>query len=192
MAIRASVGRSLTHDSDGAGFAAAAEALAGLEGAAASVAIMFGTAGHDQQPLVDGVRRAIGATPLVGCSAEGVITQAGSSESSHVAAVMVVAATAGELAFHAYSVADFDRGAAGAAASLCEQIGDDAAAGGLLLPMMFATALSPSIGTKVEIKITTPARSQSQAYSSRKRRLRTSSKIASIRTTATAKITTRC
>ncbi|MGZ3443831.1 MAG: FIST signal transduction protein, partial [Polyangia bacterium] len=47
--------------------------------------------GHDQQALLDGVRAVTGAAPLSGCSAEGVISRAGSDESSHAVGVMVFA-----------------------------------------------------------------------------------------------------
>jgi len=88
MGIWASAGGSDSHDSFRAGVAAATEALAGREDA--DLILVFGTAGHDQDALLAGVRSVTGETPLGGCSAEGVIGPSMSSEGSHVIRTLVI------------------------------------------------------------------------------------------------------
>ncbi|HLU69013.1 MAG TPA: FIST N-terminal domain-containing protein, partial [Kofleriaceae bacterium] len=69
----------------------AAAAIAPLAGAAPGLVLVFGTAGYDQAQLLAGVREVTGGAPMAGCSAAGVITQAGSDEGSRVVAVMALA-----------------------------------------------------------------------------------------------------
>lgn len=91
MRSRAFVGSSDSRDSARAGRAAAAQAVAGLDGQAPSALLVFATAGHDQARLLEGVRAVSGQAPIAGCSAEGIITEAGSDEGTHAVAVMALA-----------------------------------------------------------------------------------------------------
>ena len=131
MQIQAGVGRSGTHDSAKAGREAAQAAREKLQDAAPAFALVFGTAGHDQDALLAGVSAALGPVPLSGCSAEGVITQHGSDECSHAVAVMAIAAE--DVQFRTYLVSAFAENAAQAAQSLSQQVGEAASSGGLLL-----------------------------------------------------------
>ncbi len=91
MSTIVGVGQSISRDSAAAGRQAATEALAAFAGRAPAALLVFATAGHDQQALLDGIRAVAGPVPLSGCSAEGVISRAGSDESSHAVGVMAFA-----------------------------------------------------------------------------------------------------
>ncbi|MGZ3420438.1 MAG: FIST signal transduction protein [Polyangiales bacterium] len=91
MSTSIGVGRSTNRSSIAAGREAAREAVAALGGRAPSLVLAFATAGHDQSAFVRGVGEIAGNAKLAGCSAEGVITQRGSEEQSHVAAVTAIA-----------------------------------------------------------------------------------------------------
>ncbi|MBI4955979.1 MAG: FIST C-terminal domain-containing protein [Myxococcales bacterium] len=91
MTVRVGVGKSTHHQPRTAGEEAATAALAGLDGRAPDLVLVFATTGYDQAELLCGVRARTADAPLAGCSAEGVITQDGSDEGSHVVGVMVLA-----------------------------------------------------------------------------------------------------
>jgi hypothetical protein len=91
MSTSVGIGHSQNRDSRLAGQEAGTAALVSLEGRRPSLVLMFATAGHDQAALLASVRAVTGEAPLSGCSAEGVITQAGSDEGSHAVAVMALA-----------------------------------------------------------------------------------------------------
>lgn len=84
------MGASSERASRAAGAEAARIALS-RAAAPASLVLVFATVGHDQRALLQGIVELTGDTPLVGCSGTGVITQAGSDESSFSVAVMVIA-----------------------------------------------------------------------------------------------------
>ena len=90
MSTTVGIGGSDSRDSFAAGRAAATEALAPFAGRAPGVLVVFATAGHDQQALLDGIRDVAGPVPLSGCSAEGVISRAGSDEGTHAVGVMAL------------------------------------------------------------------------------------------------------
>lgn len=91
MATRVGVGRSRSRDSRAAGREIAAQAIEPLEGRAPEMVLVFCTAGHDPNALVQSVREATGRAPLVGCSAEGIISRHGSEEHSHAAIAAAIA-----------------------------------------------------------------------------------------------------
>ena len=91
MSTTVGIGGSVSRDSFAAGQQAATEALASFAGRAPGAVLVFATAGYDQQALLDGIRAVTGPVPLSGCSAEGVISRAGSDEGSHAVGVMAFA-----------------------------------------------------------------------------------------------------
>lgn len=91
MPTSVGIGQSVNRDSHAAGRDAATAAIARLAGAPPALVLVFATAGHDQQALLDGIRAVTGDAPLSGCSAEGVISRDGSDESSHAVGVMAFA-----------------------------------------------------------------------------------------------------
>jgi len=91
MGTSVGIGQSVNRDSHAAGRDAATAAVASLAGTPPSLVLVFATAGHDQQALLDGIRAVTGDAPLSGCSAEGVISRDGSDESSHAVGVMAFA-----------------------------------------------------------------------------------------------------
>jgi len=90
VTIHVGVGGSTQRASRAAGAEAARLALA-QAGHEASLVLVFATVGHDQRALLEGIVAETKTAPLVGCSGTGVITQAGSDESSFSVAVMVIA-----------------------------------------------------------------------------------------------------
>lgn len=130
MTIEVGVGRSLSHDARAAGREAATQAVAPLGGAPAIV-ILFASTGHDQRAMLAGVREVTRAPPLIGCSGEGVITQAGSVESAYVVAAMAVRAE--DLAFETFAATEFGRDSLGAGARLAAQLAPRARAGDLVV-----------------------------------------------------------
>ncbi len=120
MTTRSGVGTNGSRDSREAGRDAALAALEALEGMPPSLVLVFATAGHDQQSVLDGAREVTGHAKLAGCSAEGVITHDGSFEVSHAVAVMVIGSD--DLAFGTHSATGFARDAAGCARELARGI----------------------------------------------------------------------
>jgi hypothetical protein len=131
MTTRVGVARSKNRHSAAAGREAATAALASLEGDAPSLVIVFATAGHDQQAMLDGVADVTGRDRIVGCSAEGVITQQGSDESSH--AVAVVAISSDAMVAETFFIPGFAEDGAGTGRALAEQIRARGARGSLLV-----------------------------------------------------------
>lgn len=131
MSTRGAVGRSRSKDSRAAGREAAEQAAAALGGARASLVLAFATTGHDQEALLGGIADVLPDARISGCSAEGVITRAGSDESSH--AVALLALTEGELSFATYSIPGFGEDSAACARALAAAIAQDGAKGRLLL-----------------------------------------------------------
>lgn len=131
MSTRVGVGRSTNRKSRVAGAEAAREALGALAGEKPSVVIVFGTTGHDQDDLLGGVRDVTGATPLVGCSGEGVISRHGSEETSHVVGVAVIAE--GAIRFETFFVPGFVDDSAACARSLLAAIEERGTPGSLLV-----------------------------------------------------------
>ncbi|MBL8612517.1 MAG: FIST C-terminal domain-containing protein [Myxococcales bacterium] len=131
MTTRAGTGSSRSRDSVEAGREAAATAARALEGARADFALVFATVGHDQGAILSGVREVVGGAAIAGCSAEGVITRAGSDESSHAVVALVVASD--ELTFHTYAVPGFVDDSRASATALAREIAASGARGRLLL-----------------------------------------------------------
>ncbi|WP_236603997.1 FIST signal transduction protein [Sandaracinus amylolyticus] len=129
----AGVGRSINRDGATAGREAAREAMGALEGRAPSIVLVFATAGHDQEALVRGVREATKGAPLVGCSAEGIVTRHGSEEVTHAATVAVIASD--EMWFETFSVPGFVDDPAGAARALSSMIATRGRDDGALLAL---------------------------------------------------------
>lgn len=91
MATLAHVGTSRHVDSTAAGTEAVHTAVAGLAGAAPSLAMVFASADHDHEQLIAAITACLPGVPVIGCSAEGVIAEDDSDETLAVAAVMVIA-----------------------------------------------------------------------------------------------------
>ena len=90
MPTLAAVGQSTSRSARQAGREAAASALDRL-GARPSILLLFATTGYDQNELLAGIHAVAGDVPLSGCSAEGVIAQRLSDESSHAVVLMAIA-----------------------------------------------------------------------------------------------------
>lgn len=90
MRTTAAVGKSTQVKAQKAAMDATKEAISKLNGAKPSLLVVFATAGYDQKELLAGVREIGGATPVVGCSGEGIITQKSSNEGSHEISVMAI------------------------------------------------------------------------------------------------------
>lgn len=86
-----SMGKSTLRDAQEAGTAAATEALSRLNNHPPKFALIFATAGYNQQTILDSIHKVIGNIPSSGCSGEGIITPAGSDESSTAVGVMLFA-----------------------------------------------------------------------------------------------------
>lgn len=125
------VGRSLNHDARTAGREAAKHAIAPLGGDPASLVLVFASAGHEQAAMLEGVREITGDVRLAGCTGEGVITQAGSNESSHVVAVMAIRSS--ELTFTTFSATGFDDDSTAAGTRLALAIAPVCSADDLLI-----------------------------------------------------------
>lgn len=89
MATRAATGANTEADSFRAGRLAALHALESCP--QPDVALVFATGEHDHAELLGGVGQVLGETPLVGCSAEGVIGSHGSDESEFATATLLIA-----------------------------------------------------------------------------------------------------
>lgn len=74
-----------------AGVYAASEALKKLNGLTPKFALIFASAGYDQNKLLDGLNQIIGNIPSSGCTGEGIITAEGSDEGSSAIAIMLFA-----------------------------------------------------------------------------------------------------
>ncbi len=131
MSTRVGVGRSKNRNGARAGGEAAREAIAALDGRAPSVVMVFATAGYEQELLLRGVRAVTGDAPLVGCSAEGVITRHGSEEESHVVGVTAIASD--EIRFETFFEPGFVDDSRACARALAEQLRARDATGSLLL-----------------------------------------------------------
>jgi hypothetical protein len=105
MTTQVGVGRSLSRDSREAGLHIGAQALAPLQGRPPSIVLLFSTAGHDQEVLVRALGEATGGAPLVGCSAEGIISREGSEELSHAAVAAAIASE--DIVFDSFFAPDF-------------------------------------------------------------------------------------
>lgn len=93
MPTVAKVCTSKSLDSATAGREAAGGAVAALGGAAPSLLLVFASADHDHDRLMQAVAAAAPGTPVAGCSGEGVIAHDDSDESVGVVAVMAIAST---------------------------------------------------------------------------------------------------
>jgi hypothetical protein len=119
MAISCGVGSSSGYSAHAAGVEAATHALAEL-GGVADAALVFATAHHAQQTLMDGVRSVLGDAKIVGCSGEGIITGLLTSEGEHGVAVMALSSDS--IHFNTFVVEGFADDSAGAGARLAQQV----------------------------------------------------------------------
>ncbi|MCL5260388.1 MAG: FIST C-terminal domain-containing protein [Gammaproteobacteria bacterium] len=95
-----SIGKSCLRDAKEAGIDAATEALAGLKNLPPRFALIFATAGYNQEELLKSITQIIGDIPSSGCSGEGIITPSGSDESSTSLGIMLFAGD--KINFHNY------------------------------------------------------------------------------------------
>ena len=119
MATMAAVAKSDNRDPARAGRDIATRALAELD-RPADLLLLFATAGYDQRALVDAIAAVAGAVPLAGCSGEGVITQAGSDERAHAAALMAIASDVAT--FDTFSVEALSRDPRAAGTALATRV----------------------------------------------------------------------
>lgn len=122
MTTATSTGYGTEKDSRAAGEAAARDALEGLDGKDPDLVLVFATAGHDQQDLLDGIGDVTGDATLSGCTGEGVIGRTGSNEGSH--AVQVLAVASDEMTFDTFLVDALKAAPDKAGYRLAQQIGD--------------------------------------------------------------------
>lgn len=115
MPTEAAVGLSLSRDSWSAGSDAALQCRERLGDERVDLCLVFATAVHDQQALLQGVVSVLGEVPLSGCSGEGVIGQDRAIETDH--AVSVLAVRSSQLVFDSLLVGGYahDPTACGAA-----------------------------------------------------------------------------
>ena len=127
---RVGTGRSLSRDAAEAGREAVAQAQASMDGQKPQIVLLFATAGHDQQALVAAVGEASGA-PVIGCSGEGVISEAGSDEGSHAVSLAMIASD--EIGFHPFSISGLSKDPAACALELARRVKQTPVQGRLLL-----------------------------------------------------------
>ncbi|MEZ5289534.1 MAG: FIST N-terminal domain-containing protein [Vicinamibacterales bacterium] len=108
----AHVGTSRQVDSSSAGAEAAAGALGKLDGQRPSMALVFASADHDHEALLEAVRSRLPGVPVVGCSGEGIIADDDSNEVFAAAAVMAIASDL--VRFETFLVEDYATDPAGA------------------------------------------------------------------------------
>lgn len=87
----AAVGTSTAPDTTRAAVEATERAVSGLGGTSCDFLIVFGGMGYDQRRLLDGVHSVTQNVPLVGCSAQGVVSQGWANENPRVVGVMAIA-----------------------------------------------------------------------------------------------------
>lgn len=85
------VGKSIVGNAKEAGIEASQNALKELNGSLPVFALIFASAGYDQEQLLSGITQVIGNIPSSGCSGEGIITPEGSDESSAAVGIMLFA-----------------------------------------------------------------------------------------------------
>lgn len=156
MATQAGVGKSTNKKGAEAGREAAQAAMAQLGGAKPDMVLVFATTGYDQTALLQGVIDVTGEAPLSGCSAEGVITQQGSDESSH--AVSVMAIRSDSLTFDAYFVPDAAADSSACGAQLADLLNHNDRGNGKVL-LLFPdgmTAVSSDVVAALDAKLAKP------------------------------------
>ncbi|HEY2513120.1 MAG TPA: FIST N-terminal domain-containing protein [Polyangiaceae bacterium] len=120
MGTSAAVGKSNVRRAGPAGREAAEKAVGQLSGGKADLVLVFATAGYDQAALLDGVRDVTKATPLAGCSGEGIITQEGSDEGAHAVAVMAIASD--KATFQTFRQEGYSKDARGCGAAIADRV----------------------------------------------------------------------
>lgn len=85
------LGKSKEVKSAAAGREAAIMALGNLEGKKPNIAIVFSGVGHNQKEMLDGINQALPGTPVIGCSAKGVIVGQDSDENIYSIGIMTIA-----------------------------------------------------------------------------------------------------
>ncbi|RMG21002.1 MAG: hypothetical protein D6729_01705 [Deltaproteobacteria bacterium] len=137
MTLRAGVGRSLNKQAAIAGREAARAALGRLGAVPPRAALLFATVGYEQKALVDAAGEVLGDLPLLGCSAEGIITREGSYEGSHGVAIVVLGGQ--NLQARVHAVEGLSTGPEAKGRALGEAV---AAGGGADLLLLFPDGLS--------------------------------------------------
>jgi hypothetical protein len=121
MTTVATVAESENRDPARAGRELATLALGALE-RRADLLLLFATAGYDQAPLIAAIAEVAGDTRLSGCSGEGVISQKGSDERAHAAALMAIASDVAT--FDTYSVEGLSKDPRGAGTAIAAWVRD--------------------------------------------------------------------
>lgn len=85
------IGKSREIRSTAAGREAAVMALGSLEGKKADIAIVFSGVGHNQKEMLESIRQALPETPVIGCSAKGIIVGKDCDENIYSIGVMAIA-----------------------------------------------------------------------------------------------------
>lgn len=83
------VGKSIIGNAKEAGIEASQKALKGLKNASPVFALIFSSAGYNQEQLLEGIISVIGNIPMSGCTGEGIITPEGSDEGSAAIGIML-------------------------------------------------------------------------------------------------------
>lgn len=133
--IQASVARSELVNSRAAALEATQKAVAGLGGAKPVFSIVFATARHDQQQVLQAVQSETNQAPLSGCSAEGIISGERSDEADYAVVVMVIASD--RITFEPFMIEGYGENSQACGvqiANLLEANKDADVAGMILLP----------------------------------------------------------
>ncbi len=116
------IGKSVIGDAMEAGFEAAQKALLQLNGASPVFALIFASAGYDQNALFEGINKVIGDIPSSGCSGEGVITPDGADEGSAIVGIMLFAGT--QLKFRNYFACGLGENSYGCGQSIVKEFNE--------------------------------------------------------------------
>lgn len=120
MTTLAFAARSLLHDARAAGREAAAAASAALGPGSVDLTLLFATAPYDQAALLAGVAEHLDPATIVGCSGEGVIAGATSSERDHALALLAVRSDS--LRFEPFAIEGYGRDSRGAGSALAAAV----------------------------------------------------------------------
>lgn len=105
MPTKAHVGVSSLEDSRAAGREAALAAVDPLNGAHVDLALVFATADHQHEVLLESIRAVMPAAHVLGCSGEGVIAHDDSYEATAAVAVMAISSTS--ISFETFVVEEY-------------------------------------------------------------------------------------
>lgn len=141
------IGKSGSRNSRAAGEEAAIKSLEGIQGGKPRIALVFASAGHDQQEVLNGVRRAVGEVPISGCSASGIITRGECDDATHGVGVLTI--THPGLSFTTFLGDHFGKDSAECGRRLADQIREKGPRDGKLL-LLFPDGLTGNVSVLLE------------------------------------------